>query len=183
MRTNADSLGVLIGPVCKRAERNDLGRMIAHLADDKNGQVVAYGQGRRWAVAAQPHPPPGQGSVFNGVAILKQFFKIIVCRLDRQQRCPALVVAQEGLLETIDWPEVTGAAKPQDLTDGEAARCRVPLSTVTTLAVLDFGALAMAAQQPTLTEVTDELVAIEGLSELTREIAVADAVRPIRRRI
>jgi len=83
------------------------------------------------------------------------------------------VVTREGQLETIDWPGVTEAAKPQGLTDGEAALYRVPLSTVAALTGLDFRDLASAVQQPTVTEATDELVAIEGRPDLTREISRA----------
>jgi endonuclease G, mitochondrial len=148
-----------------------------------------------------PDQPRVPDPIFGGVAIPKQFFKVIVLRVDQELRYLAFVVTQEGLLETIDWPEAREAAtprpltageaivtreslletvvlsdmreaiKPQGLTDGEATLYRVPLSTVASLTGLDFGKLTSAVQQPTLNESTDELVVIDSGSDLTREIS------------
>lgn len=111
--------------------------------------------------------------VFGGVEIPKQFFKVIVWRIDHELRYLAFVVTQEGLLETIDrieWPGLTESArKPQGLTDGEAELYRVPLRTVADLTGLGFGSL-MREGRPSSEERIEALRPIEGLSDLSTEI-------------
>ena len=114
--------------------------------------------------------------IFGGVQIPKQFFKVIVWRIDEQLRYLAFVVTQEGLLQTIDrieWPGLQESErKPQGLTDGEADLYRVPLATVVTLTGLGFGNLIRAAR-PASEEHVETKVPIEGLSDLAREIDTA----------
>lgn len=112
--------------------------------------------------------------VFGGVAVPKQFFKIIVWK-DQHLRCVGFVVTQEGLLETVDrmvWPDVEEAAKPKGLTDGETALYRLPISTIASLTGLRFGDLE-DIPSPLTEELALESQSIESLSDLGREIARA----------
>ena len=78
---------------------------------------------------------------FGGVAIPKQFFKVIAWRDDSGLRAKAFVVTQESLLTTIDRYYPAEKA-PAVLTDLEVRLYQVRISDLEKLTGLDFGALA-----------------------------------------
>lgn len=153
-------------------KRTDTNRLCVINGPVFNASASTQGADGLWRL--NPTGDRVQDPVFGGVAIPKQFFKVIVWLADQTLRYLAFVVTQEGLLETIDridWPGVQeGKRKPQGLTDGEAELYSVPLSTVATLTGLGFGALDRSAP-PRGEERAQKMTPIEGLSDLSREIA------------
>lgn len=79
---------------------------------------------------------------FGGVAIPKQFFKVIAYNQDGELRAKAFVVTQEDLLATIDrfYPQ-EATKKPALLSDLEVRLYRVKLADLEKLTGLDFGSL------------------------------------------
>ncbi|HVF13900.1 MAG TPA: DNA/RNA non-specific endonuclease, partial [Acidimicrobiales bacterium] len=84
----------------------------------------------------QPHRPAHRDPVFNGVAVPKQFFKVIAfVGSDDKLALQAFVVTQENVLETTE-------AIREALTDRELSLYRVKMKVVEKLSGLSFGRLS-----------------------------------------
>lgn len=78
---------------------------------------------------------------FGGVAIPKQYFKVMACAAGGKLRVAAFVVTQEDLLEKLGRMHAQESDKDVGLTDGEAALYRVSIPTLEKLTGMDFGPL------------------------------------------
>jgi endonuclease G len=87
------------------------------------------------------HPDP----TFGGVAIPKQFFKVVACVTPGGKlAAAAFVMSQEDLLAQTDRIRGMPPLQEEKLTEAEARLYQVPVATVAKLTGLDFGGLVEA---------------------------------------
>lgn len=97
------------------------------------------GQGGLWKL--NPSGKRAKDLVFGGVAIPKQFFKVMVCAAGSKLRVAAFVVTHEALLKNVGRLRKSDASEAVGLTEAEVRLYRVSIDVLERLTGLDFGPL------------------------------------------